>query len=161
MNALQRPLLVKNGCDVITLASPPGVLTGRSSAVPTWLLLANLDKFWSSGTESPPEFVVKKDFRCLSNMAQCVQSVQEFIQDSFVPMVAVLSSQEAETVSRKNNLNFAELLRPFCRLTSEGMNDCSLSNPFLKESQENLCCMAWLDSNQVGSYVYCLFASRY
>ncbi|XP_013872892.1 trafficking protein particle complex subunit 8 [Austrofundulus limnaeus] len=54
-------------------------------------------------------------------MAQCVQSVQEFIQDSFVPMVAVLSSQEAETVSRKNNLNFAELLRPFCRLTSEGL----------------------------------------
>ncbi|XP_037837247.1 trafficking protein particle complex subunit 8 isoform X2 [Kryptolebias marmoratus] len=53
-------------------------------------------------------------------MAQCAQSVQEFIQDSFVPMVAVLSSQEAETLSRKNNLNFAELLRPFCRLTSEG-----------------------------------------
>ncbi|XP_074492675.1 trafficking protein particle complex subunit 8 isoform X2 [Sebastes fasciatus] len=53
-------------------------------------------------------------------MAQCVQSVQEFVQDSFVPMVAVLCSEEAETVTRKNNLSFAELLRPFCRLTSEG-----------------------------------------
>ncbi|KAF7203778.1 trafficking protein particle complex subunit 8 [Nothobranchius furzeri] len=53
-------------------------------------------------------------------MAQCVQSVQEFIQDSFVPMVAVLSSDEAERVSRKNNLSFSELLRPFCKLTSEG-----------------------------------------
>nr|XP_020476529.1 trafficking protein particle complex subunit 8 [Monopterus albus] len=53
-------------------------------------------------------------------MAKCVQSVQEFVQDSFVPMVAVLCSEEAETVTRKNNLNFAELLRPFCRLTSEG-----------------------------------------
>uniref|UniRef100_A0A8C4HXV7 Trafficking protein particle complex subunit 8 n=1 Tax=Dicentrarchus labrax TaxID=13489 RepID=A0A8C4HXV7_DICLA len=53
-------------------------------------------------------------------MAQCVQSVQEFVQDSFVPMVAVLCSEEAERVTRKNNLNFAELLRPFCRLTSEG-----------------------------------------
>uniref|UniRef100_A0A7N9AN94 Trafficking protein particle complex 8 n=1 Tax=Mastacembelus armatus TaxID=205130 RepID=A0A7N9AN94_9TELE len=53
-------------------------------------------------------------------MARCVQSVQEFIQDSFVPMVAVLCSEEAERVTRKNNLNFAELLRPFCRLTSEG-----------------------------------------
>uniref|UniRef100_A0A8C5FBH4 Trafficking protein particle complex subunit 8 n=1 Tax=Gadus morhua TaxID=8049 RepID=A0A8C5FBH4_GADMO len=53
-------------------------------------------------------------------MAQCVQSVQEFIQDSFVPMVAVLCSEDAEKVTRKNNLNFAELLRPFCRLTSEG-----------------------------------------
>ncbi|XP_072246347.1 trafficking protein particle complex subunit 8 isoform X2 [Leuresthes tenuis] len=53
-------------------------------------------------------------------MAQCVQSVQEFIQDSFVPMIAVLCSKEAERVTRKNNLNFSELLRPFCRLTSEG-----------------------------------------
>lgn len=55
-----------------------------------------------------------------ADMAQCVQSVQEFVQDSFVPMVAVLCSEEAERVTRKNNLNFAELLRPFCRLTSEG-----------------------------------------
>ncbi|XP_034036210.1 trafficking protein particle complex subunit 8 isoform X2 [Thalassophryne amazonica] len=53
-------------------------------------------------------------------MAQCVQSVQEFVQDSFVPMVAVLCSEEAERVTRKNNLTFSELLRPFCRLTSEG-----------------------------------------
>lgn len=53
-------------------------------------------------------------------MAQCVQSVHEFIQDSFVPMVAVLCSEDAERVTRKNNLSFAELLRPFCRLTSEG-----------------------------------------
>ncbi|XP_056132281.1 trafficking protein particle complex subunit 8 isoform X2 [Lampris incognitus] len=53
-------------------------------------------------------------------MARCVQSVQEFIQDSFVPKVAVLCSEDAEKVTRKNNLNFAELLRPFCRLTSEG-----------------------------------------
>lgn len=53
-------------------------------------------------------------------MAQCVQSVQEFVQDTFVPMVAVLCSEEAERVTRKNNLNFAELLRPFCRLTSDG-----------------------------------------
>ncbi|XP_029285270.1 trafficking protein particle complex subunit 8 isoform X2 [Cottoperca gobio] len=53
-------------------------------------------------------------------MAQCVQSVQEFVQDSLVPMVAVLCSEEAERVTRKNNLSFAELLRPFCRLTSEG-----------------------------------------
>ena len=57
-------------------------------------------------------------------MAQCVQGVQEFVQDSFVPMVAVLCSEEAERVTRKNNLNFAELLRPFCRLTSEGKGSC-------------------------------------
>ena len=58
---------------------------------------------------------------CLrSDMAQCVQSVHEFVQDSFVPMVAVLCSEEADRVTRKNNLSFSELLRPFCRLTSEG-----------------------------------------
>ncbi|XP_017311736.1 trafficking protein particle complex subunit 8 isoform X1 [Ictalurus punctatus] len=53
-------------------------------------------------------------------MARCAQSVQEFIQDSFVPMVAVLCSDDAERLSRKNSLSFPELLRPFCRLTSEG-----------------------------------------
>ena len=56
-------------------------------------------------------------------MAQCVQSVLEFVQDSFVPLVAVLCSEEAERVTRKNNLNFAELLRPFCRLTSDGKSN--------------------------------------
>uniref|UniRef100_A0AAY4CUL5 Trafficking protein particle complex 8 n=1 Tax=Denticeps clupeoides TaxID=299321 RepID=A0AAY4CUL5_9TELE len=53
-------------------------------------------------------------------MAQRTQSVQEFIQDAFVPMVAVLCSDDAEKVTRKNSLSFPELLRPFCRLTSEG-----------------------------------------
>lgn len=53
-------------------------------------------------------------------MAQCAQSVQEFVQGSFVPMVASLCSEGAERVTRKNNLTFEELLRPFCRLTSEG-----------------------------------------
>ncbi|KAF5900443.1 trafficking protein particle complex subunit 8 isoform X1, partial [Clarias magur] len=53
-------------------------------------------------------------------MARCAQSVQEFIQDSFVPMVAVLCSDDAERLTRKNSLSFPELLRPFCRLTSEG-----------------------------------------
>lgn len=69
-------------------------------------------------------------------MAQCVQSVQEFVQDSFVPMVAVLCSEEAERVTRKNNLNFAELLRPFCRLTSEGKRHCSKHDVGLRSCHE-------------------------
>ncbi|XP_070603795.1 trafficking protein particle complex subunit 8 isoform X2 [Erythrolamprus reginae] len=52
-------------------------------------------------------------------MAQRVQSVQEFLQDSFVPLVAALCSEEAERITRKNNLGFCELVKPFCRLTSE------------------------------------------
>lgn len=71
-------------------------------------------------------------------MAQCVQSVQEFVQDSFVPMVAVLCSEEAERVTRKNNLNFAELLRPFCRLTSEGKN--SYLDPTVVMDRQSHCC---------------------
>ncbi|XP_005372804.1 PREDICTED: trafficking protein particle complex subunit 8 isoform X2 [Chinchilla lanigera] len=53
-------------------------------------------------------------------MAQCVQSVQELIPDSFVPCVAALCSDEAERLTRRNHLSFAELLKPFSRLTSEG-----------------------------------------
>ncbi|XP_042319107.1 trafficking protein particle complex subunit 8 isoform X3 [Sceloporus undulatus] len=52
-------------------------------------------------------------------MAQRVQSAQEFLQDSFVPLVAALCSEEAERLTRKNNLGFCELVKPFCRLTSE------------------------------------------
>ncbi|CAF4652696.1 unnamed protein product, partial [Rotaria sp. Silwood1] len=52
-------------------------------------------------------------------MAQTKKSVSEFIQDAFCPMIAVLCSYDAETICRKNNLTFAELIQPFCRLPSE------------------------------------------
>ncbi|KAM4688318.1 trafficking protein particle complex subunit 8 isoform 2-T3 [Discoglossus pictus] len=53
-------------------------------------------------------------------MAQCLQSVHEFLQDSFIPQVAALCSEEAERTARKNQLSFCELVRPFCRLSTEG-----------------------------------------
>ncbi|KAG8232488.1 hypothetical protein J437_LFUL011257 [Ladona fulva] len=46
-------------------------------------------------------------------------SPQEFIQKTFSPMVAVISSTAAENVCQKNNLSFIDLLRPFSRLTCE------------------------------------------
>lgn len=49
-----------------------------------------------------------------------MQSVQELIPDSFVPCVAALCSDDAERLARLNQLSFAELLKPFTRLTSEG-----------------------------------------
>ncbi|XP_077348740.1 trafficking protein particle complex subunit 8 isoform X2 [Lithobates pipiens] len=52
-------------------------------------------------------------------MAQCLLSVQEFLQDSFIPQVAALCSDEAERLARKNHLSFCELVRPFCRLSTE------------------------------------------
>ncbi|XP_056377756.1 trafficking protein particle complex subunit 8 isoform X3 [Hyla sarda] len=52
-------------------------------------------------------------------MAQCLLSVHEFLQDSFIPQVAALCSDEAERLARKNQLSFCELVRPFCRLSSE------------------------------------------
>jgi hypothetical protein len=54
-------------------------------------------------------------------MAQTKKSVSEFIQDAFCPMVSVLCSYDAESICRKNNLTFAELIQPFCRLPSEGI----------------------------------------
>ncbi|XP_070575139.1 trafficking protein particle complex subunit 8-like [Ptychodera flava] len=52
-------------------------------------------------------------------MAQCAQSAQEFIQNAFGPMVAVLCSHDAEVLCQKNNLTFVEMVRPFCKLTTE------------------------------------------
>lgn len=52
-------------------------------------------------------------------MAQCLLSVHEFLQDSFIPQVAALCSDEAEKLARKNQLSFCELVRPFCRLSTE------------------------------------------
>ncbi|XP_075069567.1 trafficking protein particle complex subunit 8 isoform X2 [Mixophyes fleayi] len=52
-------------------------------------------------------------------MAQCLLSVHEFLQDSFIPQVAALCSEEAESLARKNQLSFCELVRPFCRLSTE------------------------------------------
>eukprot|EP00057_Strongylocentrotus_purpuratus_P020583 XP_011675057.1 PREDICTED: trafficking protein particle complex subunit 8 [Strongylocentrotus purpuratus] len=52
-------------------------------------------------------------------MAQCSQSAREFIQNTFGPTVAVACSHDAEVLAQKNNLSFVEMVRPFCRLTSE------------------------------------------
>lgn len=53
-------------------------------------------------------------------MAQCKQSAPEFIQNTFSPHVAVLCSKDAEVLCQKNNLTFAQLVQPFCRLGTEG-----------------------------------------
>ncbi|XP_071092381.1 trafficking protein particle complex subunit 8-like isoform X2 [Haliotis cracherodii] len=52
-------------------------------------------------------------------MAQCKQSAPEFIQNTFSPHVAVLCSKDAEVLCQKNNLTFAQLVQPFCRLGTE------------------------------------------
>lgn len=53
-------------------------------------------------------------------MAQCKQTAEEFIQDVFSPLIAVLCSSDVDRVCQKNNLSFVELIQPFCHLTSEG-----------------------------------------
>lgn len=57
------------------------------------------------------------------SMAQTKKSAAEFIQDAFCPTVAVLCHYGAESVCRKNNLTFAELIQPFCHLPTEGLFD--------------------------------------
>ena len=54
------------------------------------------------------------------NMASCTQSVQDFILDAFPVMVGSLASEDAEAICQKNDLSFAELIRPFCQLSIEG-----------------------------------------
>ena len=53
-------------------------------------------------------------------MAKCFQTATEFVQSMFSPMVAVLTSDDAEAVCQKNDLSFVELIRPFCQLSGDG-----------------------------------------
>ena len=53
------------------------------------------------------------------DMSQCCQTTDSFVKVLFGPRVAVLCSQDAEIISRRNNLSFAELIRPFCSINSE------------------------------------------
>jgi len=43
-----------------------------------------------------------------------------FVKDTFGLPVAVMCSEDASLICKKNKLTFVELLRPFCRLTSDG-----------------------------------------
>ena len=49
----------------------------------------------------------------------------EWIQDYFSPVVSVLSSPEAESLARTNNLSVTELVQPFSKLS----NDITLKDP--------------------------------
>lgn len=53
-------------------------------------------------------------------MAHQKLSPQEFIQNSFCPLVAAMCSPLVEQTCRKNNLSFTEMVQPFCRLNTEG-----------------------------------------
>ncbi|KAJ8735551.1 hypothetical protein PYW07_007171 [Mythimna separata] len=67
-------------------------------------------------------------------MARIGKTAQEFIQDSFSPIVAVLCSPKVENVVSKNNLSFTEMLLPFTTMDWEGQfrdssgNTCSIKN---------------------------------
>ncbi|CAH2050377.1 unnamed protein product, partial [Iphiclides podalirius] len=62
------------------------------------------------------------------------KSAQEFIQNSFSPIIAVLCSPRINTLVSKNNLTFSELLQPFASLDWEGQfrepggNVCTIKN---------------------------------
>lgn len=59
--------------------------------------------------------------RPLDNMARLGKTAQEFIQDSFSPIIAVLCSPKVENVVSKNNLSFTEMLQPFASMDWEGI----------------------------------------
>lgn len=53
-------------------------------------------------------------------MARCTTSGEEFIHFVFGPCVSVLTSSDVERRCTEDNLTFAELLRPFSKLTKDG-----------------------------------------
>lgn len=52
-------------------------------------------------------------------MAKSTLNPREFVQRSFSPFVAVLSSPLVDEVCLKNNLTFIELLEPFSIINKE------------------------------------------
>ncbi|XP_026473845.1 trafficking protein particle complex subunit 8 isoform X2 [Ctenocephalides felis] len=52
-------------------------------------------------------------------MAQCTLSPQEFIQNSFSPVLGAMCSDQAEQICKKNNLSFVELVQPFCKINND------------------------------------------
>lgn len=54
-------------------------------------------------------------------MAKSTLNSVEFIQKTFSPFVAVLSSPLVDKICQKNNLSFIELLEPFCKINKDGI----------------------------------------
>lgn len=48
------------------------------------------------------------------------KTAQEFIQNSFSPIIATLCSPKVDNIVCKNNLTLPELLQPFTQLDWEG-----------------------------------------
>ncbi|XP_047140393.1 trafficking protein particle complex subunit 8 isoform X2 [Hydra vulgaris] len=55
----------------------------------------------------------------MKKMANCTQNAHDFIVGSFPVLVGALASEDAESLCRKNNLSFIELIRPFCQLYTD------------------------------------------
>lgn len=53
-------------------------------------------------------------------------SPKEIIQQIFSPMIGVVCSPQAEEICHKNNLTFVELLQPFSKLSTDGMQNNSI-----------------------------------
>ena len=64
--------------------------------------------------------MVLQRYASVLNMAKLSSTAREFIQKSFSPCVAVLSSPLVDELCQKNNLSFIELLEPFSTLDKEG-----------------------------------------
>ena len=53
-------------------------------------------------------------------MAQSLQSIESLIKSAFALQVAVQCAEDVEVICKKNSLTFAELLRPFSQLNTQG-----------------------------------------
>ncbi|XP_055690988.1 trafficking protein particle complex subunit 8 [Lutzomyia longipalpis] len=71
-------------------------------------------------------------------------STKDIIQTVFSPLIGATCSPQAEEMCQKNNLTFAEMLQPFCRLTTDAsFRDSSGTSVSLKGIRLNVCDVAW------------------
>ena len=62
-------------------------------------------------------------------MAQSLQSIESLIKSAFALQVAVRCEEDVEAICQKNNLTFADLLRPFSQVSTQG--ETARGNRFL------------------------------
>ena len=52
-------------------------------------------------------------------MANCLQTYEEFVKNTFSPQIAIISGADCDSICSKNNLTLVDLLQPFSRLNAE------------------------------------------
>lgn len=58
--------------------------------------------------------------KSIFDMERIHEALRPLLDEAFSPVIAVLTSVDAETICHKNNTSFTELITPFCRFENDG-----------------------------------------